>query len=188
MVASLAAGTATAGHIFAFKWSDATRFACINYLALQWQALTPFAVGITDFGFDAFVVRSYATAHTGGTDLQLTTPANRFKLRTATMGTTLVTDLRIATTAALGQTVDPTFDNHPFIQSMGDIQRTVVASGEEIVVNQPNFVWAPNMANGEHPIVLAQNEGIVIRNRTVWPLTGTGQICIQMRWNERVSF
>jgi hypothetical protein len=44
------------------------------------------------------------------------------------------------------------------------------------------------MANGEYPLVLGQNEGLVLRNRTVWPATGTGIVTVNMVWSEVSAF
>jgi hypothetical protein len=40
------------------------------------------------------------------------------------------------------------------------------------------------IGDGEHPVVLATNEGVTVRNRTVWPAAGTGQLLIEMAWTE----
>ena len=39
-------------------------------------------------------------------------------------------------------------------------------------------------SGGDHPIVLVQNEGLVIRNRTVWPAAGTGILLVELGWSE----
>ncbi len=44
------------------------------------------------------------------------------------------------------------------------------------------------VGDGMHPIVLAQNEGIVIRNRTVWPAAGTGILMVALDWAEVAAY
>lgn len=188
LAAALAAGTGTAGHIFAFRWGDATRFCVITKLKLRFLPLTPFtAATLTDHtSFDAFVVRSYTASHSGGT--ALTPTSNNAKMRTS-MGTSLVTDIRISTTAALTNGTE-TFDAFPFAQSIRKGNRVnPAAATEEVVMPQTDGIDIDfSMGDGDHPIVFAQNEGFVIRNRTVWPAAGTGICTILFGWAEVTAF
>jgi hypothetical protein len=95
--------------------------------------------------------------------------------------------VRISTTAAL--TALTTLDALPIAQSLGDTQRVNPAAGtEEQRVNNPTIDLQCNMHNGEYPLVLSQNEGLVVRNRTVWPAAGTGIFQIEMSWSEVSAF
>lgn len=184
--ANLAAGTGSAGHVFAARWGNSSKLGVITMLRLRFQCLTLFTANtLTDFGFDAFIVRSYTASHSGQTGATLT--GNNCKTRTS-MGTTLMTDIRIANTAALTSGTH-TFDAQPFACSLGDSQRVnPAAATEEQYVNDPTLEWVANVANGEAPIVLAQDEGIVIRNRAVWPAAGTGVITVEMKWGEVAAY
>jgi hypothetical protein len=178
MAAALAAG----GIFFAFRWGDASRLAVVYKIQVGFQALTAFtAATLVDFGFDAHLGRTYTASHTGGTAVTLT--GNNLKTRTS-MGSTLATDIRIATTAALGGGTI-TLDANPFANSIGDPQRVnPAAATEEQRVNDPTLEWSPDVASGQAPIVLAQNEGIVLRNRAVWPAAGTGVFRCVFAWAE----
>jgi len=185
---TLAAALAASAVVFSARWGDATRFAAIHSLRWRFLPLTPFtAATLSDHtSFDAFVGRSFSASHTGGTALTLT--GNSFKRR-ASMGTTLFTDLRIATTAALGGgTV--TLDPHPFAQSIrkGNRVNPAAATEEVVMPNTDGGNWSPDVVNGEHPIILTTNEGIVIRNRTVWPAAGTGVLIVEMNWSELSAY
>jgi hypothetical protein len=185
LAAVLAAGTASAGHVFALRWGDATRFAVVTHLRAVFQTLTVFtAATVTDFGFDAFMVRSYSASHAAGTAATLT--GNNNKLRTS-MGSSLVTDLRISTTAALTNGTE-TFDAQAFANSMGDPNIINAAAGTEYANQGPPPILEFVTDGYQHPIVLAQNEGIVIRNRTVWPAAGTGMLRVEIAWTEVASF
>lgn len=176
----LPAALAAGGVIYSFRWGDTTRFAVVTYISLEFQALTMFtAATATDFGFAAYVGRAFTGAYTGGT--QTIPSGNAFKTRTS-MGASLVTEFRTATTAAFTGGVI-TLDSHAFEQSLGDHQETNSARA-----NPANFVWAPRVADGEHPLVFAQDEGFIIRNRTVWPAAGTGVAKITVRWREGDSY
>jgi hypothetical protein len=183
IAAALAAGTGTAGHVFAFRWGDATRLAVITRIRLQFQALTAFtAAQVVDFGFDAFMLTVYSASHTAQT--AITSPS---KMKTS-MGASLVTDIRISNTGALTAGTH-TFDARPFAASVGDQQRVnPAAATEEQRVNDPTLVFSADSAKGEHPLVLVQNEGFVIRNRTVWPAAGTGVIQVEVAWAEVAAY
>jgi hypothetical protein len=183
---TIAAALAANAVLFSFRWGDATRLAVVTYISLRFQALTLFtAATLVDFGFDAYVGRSFSANHTGGTAATLT--GNSMKTR-ASMGTTLLTDLRVASTAALGGGTI-TLDGNAFASSIGDPQTVNPAAGtEEQLVNDPSLEWRPDVASGEHPLVFAQNEGFVLRNRGVWPAAGTGVIAVNVRWAEVVGY
>jgi hypothetical protein len=188
LAATLAAGTGTAGHVFAFRWGDATRLCVITKFRTRFLPLTLFtAATLTDHtSFDAFIVRSYTASHASGTTL--TPTGNNAKMRTS-MGTSLVTDARISTTAALTAGTH-TFDAFPFAQSLrkGNRVNPVAATEEVIMPTMDGMDMDYDMGAGDHPIVLAQNEGIVIRNRTVWPAAGTGILSVLICWAEVNSF
>jgi hypothetical protein len=188
LAAALAAGTGTAGHVFAFRWGDATRLAIITKLKTRFLPLTPFTANtLTDHtSFDAFVVRSYTASHTGGT--AVTPTGNNAKMRTS-MGTSLLTDARISTTAALTSGTH-TFDAFPFAQSLRKGNRVnPAAATEEVVMPTADGLDVDfALGDGDHDIVLAQNEGIVIRNRTVWPAAGTGILTVLIAWAEVAAF
>jgi hypothetical protein len=180
---TLAAALAASAQLCQFKWTDGTRFAVITGIETKFITLTRFTAGtITDFGLDAFIVRSFA-AGGGGTTLTLT--GDNAALRT-NMGTSLA-QINVSTTAAL--TAATTLDTHPFAQSMGGHGAQIVPSAAIQYTDAPNrLIYAPRMESGEHPLVLAANEGFAIRNRAVWPAAGTGIYSFMIQWAEVAAF
>ncbi len=182
---TLAAALAAAAQVYQFKWTDATKFAVIYRVRTRFLPLTPFTAGTltSHTSFDAFMVRSYA-AGGGGTTLTLT--GNNAKLRTS-MGTSLAT-INVSTTAAL--TLATTLDAQPFAQSLrkGNRVNPAAATEETIQPTTDGLEFAPNVDAGEHPLILAQNEGFVIANRTVWPAAGTGVLLIECSWAEVAAY
>lgn len=185
---TLAATLAASAVVFSAQWTQATNRAVIHGLRTRFLPLTPFtAATLTDHtSFDAYIGRTFTAAHTGGTAL---TPTGNNAKRRANMATSLFADVRLSTTAALGGgTV--TLDAFPFAQSIRKGNRVNPAAATEEVI-MPSFDglnWSPDVCNGEHPIILAQNEGIVIRNRTVWPAAGTGIMLVEMDWSEVAAY
>lgn len=179
---TLAAALAAAGQLFYLRWTDATRFFVLHRFKASFQPLTLFtAATLTDFGFDLFKATA-VSAGGGGTDLGALV---KTKMK-ATMGASLLDAaglMRISTTAAL--TALTTLDATAIAQSVGDSQSVnPAAATEEQRVNDPTLLYGANMGDGEYPLVLAQNEGLVLRNRAVWPAAGTGIIQVEMSWSE----
>jgi len=182
----LPAALAASAQLFYLRWTDATRFCVIHRFKASFQALTAFTgATLTDFGFDLMKATA-VSAGGGGTDLGALV---KTKMR-STMGASLLDSaglMRIATTAAL--TALTTLDATSIAQSVGDPQRVNPAAGtEEQRVNDPTLLYEANMSSGEYPLVLAQNEGLVFRNRAVWPAAGTGLVTIEMSWSEVSAF
>lgn len=180
---TLAAALAANGQVFTWRWTDATRLCVISRVKLSFQCLTVFTAGtLTDFGFDMFKVTA-VSAGGGGTAI------TAFSKMRSNMATSLLgaTDVRISTTAAL--TALTTLDGSAIAQSIGDPNLTNPAGGtEEARVNDPTLLFEADMARGEHPLVLSQNEGFVLRNRTVWPAAGTGIVQVEVSWCETTAF
>lgn len=188
---TLAAALAAAAQLFQFKWTDATRFAVVLKVWSGFTTLTRFTAGtVTDFGVDLFIVRSFA-AGGGGTTLTLT--GDNQQLRT-NMGASLA-QINVSTTAALTAAI--TLDAQPIGQTIG-------GHGDQVTPSATVAAWLNHLAlqgheggrllyrcsqdAGEHPIVLAQNEGLAIRNRAVWPAAGTGIYSFGISWAEVTAF
>ena len=182
----IGAALAANAQLFYVRWTDPTRFFVLHQFRARFQALTLFtAATLTDFGFD-LIRASSVSAGGGGTDLGALV---KTRMR-STMGPSLLDAaglMRISTTAAL--TAITTLDATPIAQSVGDPQRVnPVAATEEQRVNDPKLEYIARMADGEYPLTLAANEGIVFRNRGVWPAAGTGIFSVEMSWSEVPAF
>lgn len=187
---TLAATLAANAQVFAFRWGDATRLAVITFLKVRMQGNVAFTAAAANMSLGAYIGRSFSGSSTGGT--AVTATGNNLKMRTS-FATSLINtngDIRISTTAALGVgTV--TVDTQPFAYGgPGRVNITNVAAGTEYLLSTPpgsiDFIADP--ARGEYPIVLAQNEGILVRNEVVWPAAGTGEVSVEIAWAEVASY
>lgn len=183
---TIGAALAALAQLFYVRWTDASRFMVIHRFKASFQPLTLFtAATLTDFGFD-LIKATAVSAGGGGTDLGALA---KTKMR-ATMAASLTDTaglMRISTTAAL--TALTTLDATSIAQSVGDTQRVnPAAATEEQRVNDPTLLYEAKMSDGEYPLTLAQNEGLVLRNRTVWPAAGTGIVTVEMSWSEVAAF
>jgi len=183
----LGATLAANAQLLQFKWTDATRLAVITYIEARFQTLTKFtAATLTDYGsLDGIVIRPTYTGGGGGTALTMT--GNNAKVRTS-MGTSLVGEIRVATTGLL-TAVSATLDTQPFCSwTMTGSTATSSATVEQGNSQGGIMYDADNGGGGSHPLVLAQNEGFIIRNRTVWPAAGTGMYSFTVHWAEVTAF
>jgi hypothetical protein len=178
---TIAAALAANGQLFYFRWTDATRLAVITWVQWKFKTLTVFtSATLTDFGVDLYKVTAVSAAG-GGTTLGAPS-----KMRTS-MGASLVGSITIATTAAL--TALTTLDAAAIASSLGHPNRRTPATAIEEPLDQvPYGVFNADSGHGEHPLVLAQNEGIVLRNRVVWPAAGTGVLQVEMGWAEVTAY
>jgi hypothetical protein len=174
MTGTMAAGLAAAAPVYSFRWGS-TNTALIRSITLSMASLgTAFTAGVGIF--DIIVARSFTVADTGGTSILPTGNSN--KLRTS-FATTLVSDLRQSSTATLTAGTR-TLDGAAFAAQMfavTAVANTVMLPSTQIVL--------PDAA-GKWPLVLAQNEGFVVR-ATV-PATGTWQMRVAVAWDEVSSF
>ena len=173
---TMAAGLAGNSEIFQFRWTDATRLCVVTSVVFDGLSgsATAFAAG---FGkVDMLVARSWSADGSGGSAATLT--GNNAKQRTS-MGTTLLGASRIASTAALTAGTK-TLDTQPIGQ-----YSAAFGTGTSIQ-------WIPQFdlfhidPGGEAPLVLAQNEGFVVR-ATV-PATGTWQFGVTVCWTEVTAY
>lgn len=182
---TLAAALAANAQVAQFKNPTANPCLILG-VRTRFQPLTPFTPNtLTDHSsFDMVVARPYG-AGGGGTTLTLT--GNNAKVRSSGMATCGAV-INVATTAAL--TLATGLDAHPFAQSIRKGNRVNPAAATEEVI-QPTtdgLEYKPDVDRGEHPLTLAQNEGFVIRNRTVWPAAGTGILLFEVSWAEIASY
>jgi hypothetical protein len=174
---TMAAGLAANAEIWQFRWSDATRLGVVHKVILDGLAgsATAFTAGFAKV--DLMAARSFTASGTGGTAGTLT--GNNSKVRTS-HATTLVGDIRCATTAALGVGTK-TLDTDP----VGQISFSI---GVVVSVNYLGQVLLADndAAHGQYPFVFAQNEGLAMR-ATV-PATGTWQFGVTVIWAEVDGF
>jgi hypothetical protein len=173
---TMAAGLAANSEVFQFRWVDSTRVCVITSVVFDGLSgsATAFAAG---FGkVDLLIARSWTADGSGGSTLSLA--GNNQKLR-SNMNTTLVGGARIASTAALSAGTK-TLDVHPVGQ-----YSAAIGTGTSVQ-------WIPQFdlfhvdPGGETPIILTQNEGIVVRCTV--PATGTFQFGVTVAWAELTAY
>lgn len=174
----LLATQAANGTLFSFRWGDATRLAIIMMIRLQCLQTAAATAAIFP-RFEVFAARSFTASDSAGSALTLT--GNSFKKRTG-MGTTLVTDIR-KSSATAGLTVGTrTLDGDPILQ-LPTIQ---TATNPDPSIRSVAF----DATDGnDHPLVLAQNEGFIVRGpSTIFGAAGTADLVVECAWAEVASY
>jgi len=182
---TMAAALAANAELFQFRWADATNLGLVYKASLSAGA----NVAATAAALGSFVMaaaRAWTVAGTGGTRAVLT--GNISKLRTS-MGTSLVNDAGISTTAGLTagtKTIDHATSN------MGAVAFGI---GTGAITTALDLTFLPQTAlfdaagEGMHPLILAQNEGFIIRNGAVaFPAAMTWVFAVNVLWAEAAAF
>lgn len=168
--------------IFQFRWADATRFAAVRKVRISACVTTTFFAAGVPVTIDMIKSTGWSAAGTGGTAI---TFAATTKKRTS-MGSSLIAagDVRIATTAALGAGTK-TLEANPLSAIVAAGPITASLNGQ--IIAPGTILFQTEVGDGEHPLLLAQNEGFSIRSVAV-PATGTWQIGVQVDWAELASY
>ena len=172
LTGTMVAGAAALSPWLSFRWTLATSVAVIRQVRVGLQSLTAFTAG--NGRIDMIVARNFSASDVGGTTVTLT--GNNQKMRTA-MGTSGVGDFRIASTIALVAGIR-TLDAQPL--SILNFGINTTANSTQLA-SSSLFDLAPN----EWPLILAANEGFVLR-ATV-PATGTWNAFASVVWEENAN-
>lgn len=178
------AGAGADSEVLQFRWTDVTRMALIQRVWLTgMRATTAFAAGVIDLKLTR--ATAWTVAGTGGGTVTLTDP--EAELRSSQMGASLAAEIRVATTAALGagtKTLDTGNFGQIVTHSSGGVGSATPIIGS---IYLPTLeLFTVDVGAGEHPLVLEDDEGFVVR-ATV-PGTGVWNLGIGVKWAEVAYF
>lgn len=186
MAASLGANS----EIFQFRYvTAASRVALVHGISVSAAILTLPGVSTTvlvgPLTFRATIARAWTGIGSGGTRATMTT--NNQKLRTA-HATSEVNDIGIATTAALtaGTKTLDSQDIGSVVGSTG-VLTAVGVEPQGIIVPKTNLLgdYTGGLA---FPLVLANQEGFVVRIGSAFPATMTWTYTVDVAWSEVDGF
>lgn len=181
------AGAAGASAVFSARWSPiGVGIAYAVLLRLQIHALITTAFTTPQLlDFDAIIQRAFTAADTGGTAL---TPflGNNQKMR-AQMNTSQMSDMRIASTAALGAGTK-TPDANPFGYAVFPNNNTLSSAATKWDAAQFQTMYAADQPGQGHPIIMNPNEGFNIRPITALGAVGVIKIYVITEWAELSAF
>jgi hypothetical protein len=175
------AASTTAGNLWTFRWTDATRFAVLTLLRLKVIQVAAPTAAIEDI-FNAKIARGYTLADTTGSG-SIAPAASMQKMRTS-MGNSLA-EVRESSAAAGASGGTKTVDGDAF--ATGSVWVTA-ALGSLLYAPQTVLEYKPDMAAGECPIILAQNEGILVANTNSFGTASGIILHFQLAWAEVAAY
>lgn len=175
----LPAALAANSEIFQFRWTDASRRALIRSIGISATVSTTFFAAGVPVQIELRFARGWSADGTGGTAVVFST-ANTNKKRTDfSLSALSDTGVRIASTAALGAGTK-TLDTNALASIAAPGPITASLNGQ--IIAPGTILWQRN-THDEYPLLLEQNEGIVVRSVAV-PATGTWTAAIHIEWSE----
>jgi hypothetical protein len=178
---NVAATLAANSTLFSMRWTDATRLCLVRSLRVA-GLVTGTITTAVQMDLEAYFATSFSVSDSVGTGMTLT--GRNTKARTS-MGTSLMGDMRISTTVTLTAGTR-TLDTQPLGRVQG-FTGTVTGTNIFGSGNGPMYI-IDRQDVGQYPIVLATNEGIVLRNPIAGPATGTFAIVVVVEWSEVAAY
>ena len=175
-------GVGAGSPVFSMRWAPGTGALClINNVTISATVTTGFTAQ-QELEYALFVARGFTVSDAAGT--QVIMSGNNQKLRTS-MNTSLIAsggDMRISSTVALTAGTR-TLDSQP-LNANSFMAIAATASSAISNVNIPLFDRYP----GEYPIVLANNEGIVVNNLLAMGAAGVVRLVVSVSWTEVATY
>lgn len=181
---TMAAALAANAEIFQFRYvTAASRIALVYKVSISAGAnLAATAAGLVSLKLTQ--ARAWTGAGTGGTRISLA--GDNVNLRTS-YATPEVNDIGISTTAALTAGTKTLDTANTGAVSLGIGTGAITTAVNLNLLDQVPLFDADG--EGQHPIVLANQEGFVIRNgATAWPATMTWNFSVNVLWGEVPAF
>lgn len=170
----IAASTAADSILFTLKNTSSNLF-IIRRILVGMQVTTAYTKGSVRIG--GFIVRTNYTAQGTTAATTVTLTGNNGKKRTSYPSPTI--NVQICTTTTIsGDNVGANEDATPFAQTLIDLRADIGTSPVAGLV--PLYDEYVN----EAPFILEANEGIRIKNRTVFPATGSGHLIVDVDYDE----
>lgn len=181
---TIAAALAANAEVFQFRYVTAASRVCLVTKVEISAGINVAATAAALLALRMTAARAWTAAGSGGTRATLT--GDNCNLRSS-MATSEVSDAGISTTAALTAGT----------KTLDTSDLGVVAFGlltGAITVQVPGIILPPTKlfdsdGEGQHPLVLANQEGFVIRNgANAWPAAATWNLGVNVYWAEVPAF
>jgi hypothetical protein len=172
--------------IWALRWTDATRFALIERIRVSAVVNAAVTAGVP-YNLQLFLCRGFTVAPTTSIGTTGTFTTANAKRRTA-MGSSLMSGIWIVGAVAAGMTGQTLAqDTDPLSVIAGGIA-AAAPIGAQVFGPNPTDIWNCAGLDGQHPIILAANEGLSIVAPLAGPATGSHQIAVDVDWMEVAAY
>jgi hypothetical protein len=181
---TIAAATAASSEVLQFRFVSGTKtYALIYKVEFTGMGMVAVATAVGPMGFELVPARSWTAAGSGGT--RIATTADNLQTETA-LSATQVNDIGIATTGALTAGTK-TLDANAQGNVIGGIGTApITAYGSTSVIPKGHLHDADG--EGQQPLVLANQEGFVVRTTHVGPAGFTYTAGFKIVWLEVTDF
>jgi hypothetical protein len=178
------AGIIADAPLFSLRWSSAQLQFVLLYLEAYLLPTVVFTAA-QELGIAGILASGFTAPDSAGTAIL---PGTSNRTRRNGMSISQVADMRIGSVTLLtaGTRV---LDANDFIAGSG-VANVVNAAAGTAYVNPSGgeppfgFRYQPRVTEGEHPIVLAANEGLIIRNKIAFPAAGAATLIVNIGWAE----
>lgn len=175
------AGVAANSEVVQFRWTPGDKLCLVNKVVVEslWSNTAAFTAGFGNM--QMFVARSWSADGSGGTVMSLAGELGKVRLGSWMRQSAMVEgsgSLRYAASALTAGT--KTLDTDPMAQAV------FTASAANTQILGKTIMLGEDTEVGGHPLVLATNEGWVLRITV--PATGTWSYGFMTAWTEVVSY
>ena len=180
---TIGAALAANSEVFQFRFLSGTKTWClVEKVIFDGLGIIAVATAAGPLGFQMVPARAWTAAGSGGTRIAVS--GDNLQMETA-IANSQVNDIGIATTGALTAGTK-TLDANAIGQALGGVGTAAVTAygPSSIVTPQPLF----NMEQASQPLVLANQEGFVIRTSHAGPTALTYVAGFTVQWREVAAF
>lgn len=183
LTGTMAAGIAANAELWHFRWAHPTAFAVIARIELAgFSCATAFAVGLGILQLQ--LANGWTADGSGGTAATFTGNIGKLRASSASsllaLGTGFGGAMRCATTAAL------TAGTKSVVADYYGAWHGAIDATANRVYTGPHLLFGEDAGRGAMPIVLAQNDGALVRVNL--PATGTWQAGVMCQWAEVMGY
>lgn len=196
LITTIAAHTATAGHLFVWRWDDATvdnLRGFVRYVGARFVCTTAYGTA-QETALRMTVARGYTASHSGGTAIDVGGTVTGTGKRYTDQPASLLTSCRMATTVELTAGTH-TLDANPlsvlwgWTGAIGD-QTPLAATGGNGALgtmwdSRDTEIREGGSVRGDH-LMFDNDEGFVISNLILMGATGVGRLIVTVGWDEGV--
>lgn len=187
LVTGVAAHTATAGHLFTWRWDDATvtgLLGFVRYVGAKFILTTAYGTD-QETGIGMHIARSYTASHTGGNAVDVGGTVTGTGKRYTGQSASLLTSCRIGDTGALTAGTH-TLDANPYAV----VSDFSTAIGDTVPLASTGGVGGlatlhDSRLTGDH-LEFDNDEGFILSNTTAMGATGVGIWAFCVEWDEGV--
>jgi hypothetical protein len=169
-VTGLVTAAAANSELFQLRWTDSTHLALIQYLRVRCVLTTAFTTA-QELIHDVILATGFSAAGSGGTQV---VPGAANLMKRSQFPQSKAQELRLATTTGLGAGTK-NLNTHAIAAMHG------WAGAQGAVVNDLVLDFT-NTA--DYPIVLSQNEGLIVRNGVLMGAVGVVKVSVEVAWAE----